>query len=258
MDLPAAFSVAQPAAFYLGSENAELAGLADAALMVEGTRLPVHSHILSLQSRVLRGLFAARSEGPSRDETAPPPVATTAWSSGTLAACCRLAHQLDAPLLLSKLAARMQSEVDKEGGPGLDSLVAITRAAEHCQLEALWASCVQRLAQALLPGQQTLFSFGTPAAAAAPGPAFGALAAGFGGPAPSRAAAGFLVRAPARDGSVDDVLKLQGVSSSAQLAVLHAVVASVRQTTHSKTVRDGIQKPHANTIGLLKKGTAAQ
>lgn len=45
----------QPQRFYLPHE--ELEWLADATLVVEGVKLPVHSAMLSTQSGVLRGLF---------------------------------------------------------------------------------------------------------------------------------------------------------------------------------------------------------
>lgn len=203
MDLPAFFSAKEPATFYLGSKSAELAGLADACILVEGTRLPVHSHVLSLHSRVLLGLFVERSAGagsvrcgaeeasplilarwcrhgrpswsaglpasaerlPRRALTSPLPAAAAStastlclpapvpqaimsdkgtlaayglpvvahflrlvyrpetatpgalcWHSDMLAACCRLAHLLDTPLLLSKLDACMQHEGGWQAG----------------------------------------------------------------------------------------------------------------------------------------------
>lgn len=110
--------------------------------------------------------------------------------------------------------------VDKKGGPGLSSLVAITRAAEHCQLDALWARCVQLLAQSLLSEQQPGCSpWGQQGVrAAAPEPGFGAF--GFGAPAvpaaaapaaPAVPASRFTFGAPAAAtcAPVEDVLKLQ-------------------------------------------------
>lgn len=65
MDLPA-FSCldgSKPQAFYLGADE-EFAGLADASIISQdGHNLPVHLHILSLHSRVLKSLFAAVHEG---------------------------------------------------------------------------------------------------------------------------------------------------------------------------------------------------
>lgn len=54
---PEAFDAANPQAFYLGERREELESLADAALVVEGTRLPVHSQLLALSSRVLCSAF---------------------------------------------------------------------------------------------------------------------------------------------------------------------------------------------------------
>lgn len=51
----ATFDPEQPQRFYLPDE--EMERLADATLKVEGVELPVHRAVLSLQSRVLRGLF---------------------------------------------------------------------------------------------------------------------------------------------------------------------------------------------------------
>lgn len=65
MELPdlGSFDSGQPEAFYLGQGAEELQATADAQLVVEGQRLQVHSQVLSVQSRVLRSLFAARAEG---------------------------------------------------------------------------------------------------------------------------------------------------------------------------------------------------
>ncbi len=65
MDLPdyGPFDPAQPEAFYLGQGADELRATADARLVVEGQQLRVHSQVLSVQSRVLRSLFAAQAEG---------------------------------------------------------------------------------------------------------------------------------------------------------------------------------------------------
>ena len=67
MDLPdhGSFDPAQPEAFYLGQGADELRATADARLVVEGQQLRVHSQVLSVQSRVLRSLFAAQAEGGS-------------------------------------------------------------------------------------------------------------------------------------------------------------------------------------------------
>lgn len=65
MDLPAfdALDSTAPQAFYLGADE-EFAALADATITVQGGwKLPVHSHILSLHSRVLKSVVAAVHEG---------------------------------------------------------------------------------------------------------------------------------------------------------------------------------------------------
>lgn len=64
MDLPAfaAFDKAHPAAFYLGTGE-EFPLLADATIVAGQHALPVHSHVLAGQSRVLRSLFAAQRGG---------------------------------------------------------------------------------------------------------------------------------------------------------------------------------------------------
>ena len=49
------FDAHHPERFYLPHDDLEW--LADATLVVEGVRLPVHIAVLSLQSGVLRGLF---------------------------------------------------------------------------------------------------------------------------------------------------------------------------------------------------------
>ena len=69
MDLPelGSFESAQPEAFYLGREADELVATADARLVLEGQHLRVHSQVLSVQSRVLRSLFAVRAEAGGGD-----------------------------------------------------------------------------------------------------------------------------------------------------------------------------------------------
>ena len=60
MDLPGftAFDKSKPEACYLGDPQGDFAGLADATIVANGYELPVHSHVLSLHSRVLRTVFA--------------------------------------------------------------------------------------------------------------------------------------------------------------------------------------------------------
>jgi hypothetical protein len=60
MDL-AALDPAQPHAFYLSDPSLE--ALSDCFAVVDGVRLPLHSHILAQQSAVLRELFLAQREG---------------------------------------------------------------------------------------------------------------------------------------------------------------------------------------------------
>ena len=66
MDLPAfsAYDAKEPQAFYLGPDP-EFTLLADATMFGQGScgQLPVHSHIVSMHSRVLKTLFAAVREG---------------------------------------------------------------------------------------------------------------------------------------------------------------------------------------------------
>ncbi len=55
---PEAFDAADPPAFYLGERREELESIADAAFIVQGTRLPVHTGMLAVASPVLCGAFA--------------------------------------------------------------------------------------------------------------------------------------------------------------------------------------------------------
>jgi len=64
------FDPAQPQRFYLGQRQATLEALADATLVVEGARLPVHTQVLSLHSSVLGELFAAVAPAASRKRKA--------------------------------------------------------------------------------------------------------------------------------------------------------------------------------------------
>lgn len=57
-DLKLSFDGKDPAAFYLGALQHELEATANVCLVVEGTRLPVHSHVLQCNSRVLCAMFA--------------------------------------------------------------------------------------------------------------------------------------------------------------------------------------------------------
>lgn len=55
---PDSFDEDDPQGFYLWERRGEMEAMADACLIVEGTRLPVHSHVLSLASGVLCRMFA--------------------------------------------------------------------------------------------------------------------------------------------------------------------------------------------------------
>lgn len=52
------FSADDPQAFYLWERREEMEAMADACLIVKGTRLPVHCQVLSLSSGVFCRMFA--------------------------------------------------------------------------------------------------------------------------------------------------------------------------------------------------------
>lgn len=65
-----AFSAASPQAWYLGDQLEKMEALSDAALLVAGTRLPVHRSILTMQSGVLAEMFAGcTAHAPKRPRT---------------------------------------------------------------------------------------------------------------------------------------------------------------------------------------------
>lgn len=63
------FDENNPQAFYIVEQQQEIEGMADACLVVEGTRLPVHTQVLSLASGVLCHLFTRLKSEPAGDES---------------------------------------------------------------------------------------------------------------------------------------------------------------------------------------------
>ncbi|KAL4419915.1 hypothetical protein ABPG75_007013 [Micractinium tetrahymenae] len=176
LDLPGLSELgAAPERFYL--PDGSLAALADSFAVVDGTRWPLHSQVLSTQSAVLRDLFvSARSEGGvgaqampdlsaafegssledaalllrlvySPDEACASSFAALA-ASGRLEGVARLADKLDTPRLLRSLErylTGLAGRLAAERG-GLQELLAALRVALACRFDAAQDSCLEGLA----------------------------------------------------------------------------------------------------------------
>lgn len=157
-------------AFYLPEPS--LADLADAAIVIGGVELPVHSQLLSLQSAVLRELFRGERERGSqrepvvlREPFSAYAAAEVAWflrlaysldeaqaerdlqgMGSCLPAVLRLAHALDAPRLLRRAERHIADRCSSDSVPAVAECIML---AEACQLDALYTKCVVRLAARL-------------------------------------------------------------------------------------------------------------
>ncbi|PRW57219.1 DNA-binding [Chlorella sorokiniana] len=262
MDLPAldAFDASQPQAFYLGPDE-EFAGLADAAVVAQGDcKLAVHTHVVSLHSRVLKSAFATgagaggAAEGkvclkaPFEDFS---PLTTAAFLrllyhpdhacpanlkklAAELPSLVRLADQLDCPGLMAKLDAFLADYADDLE---MDEAVASVNFAEKMSLERLRAADIRRIASLLTakPPEEEQDFFALPAELPAP-VLLPVMAAPAAPPAPSPPA-----DTAAKD--EEDVLEaaaatsaLKGLSPSALMAVLTLCVVAARRCDASKCI----------------------
>ncbi|PRW33982.1 BTB POZ and MATH domain-containing 4-like [Chlorella sorokiniana] len=172
------FDAEQPAAFYLLDSREGMEALADATLVVQDVKLPVHSQVLSLQSRVLLDMFTAvasqddpqAASGSKAKVVLREPFAGYSLFEvslflrcayrpadltpanldavrGSLLGLLRLADQLDAPVVMHALAAYMGDCVGAAAAQ--TELLEWAEAAEQCCLPELKMRCLAEVAHRL-------------------------------------------------------------------------------------------------------------
>ncbi|PRW32688.1 cyclase-associated 1 [Chlorella sorokiniana] len=192
-DLLPEFDEENPQGYYLVDSQAEMVALSDAVLVAADVRLPVHSQVLSLQSSVLRGMFAdflgasssgdgeprvgckrkaADEEGPlvleepfrgcSLYEAVPflrlcyrPQDVTQAHLAGERASLPALLR-LAHKLDAGRILEQVVMHMTESSMDNAAELVTWTEVAEQCQQTDLRLSCVARLVKLLVtkaPGQ---------------------------------------------------------------------------------------------------------
>lgn len=176
--MPSSFDADQPAAFYLLDNREGMEALADATLVVQGVELPVHSQLLSQQSRMLLDIFTsvtsqdepqAASSSKAKVVLREPFAGCTLFEvalflrcayrpadltsanldavRGSLLGLLRLADQLDAPGVMHALAVYMRDCVG--GGAPQAGLLEWAEVAEQCCLPELRMRCLAEVAHRL-------------------------------------------------------------------------------------------------------------